>query len=196
MGIKIIPWDNEKAKKELQKRFKNASEDRRPLEDQWIRNEQTLYSARAAFNQLNADTSLDSPFSTGNDIGDSQDADVNVAYAFKNFRYIHAQMSANPPSVAMRPQTSDQDDHRKADAADRIVRWALRKYSLQEKQDQQNLNTLGYGTGVMKTVWDSSRGDIMSYDSEKEEVTMEGDIAITVPFIRNIRIDADAKAFR
>lgn len=194
MPVRIIAWDDDRTKKELEKKFKNSSEDRRPLEDQWIRNEQALYSVRSLFNQIGNETSLDSPF--GGDVDDvgGSVSDVNVAYTFKNFRYIHAQMSANPPSVAMRPQTSDQDDHRKADAADRISRWSLRHYKLQEKQDQQNLQALGYGTGVMKTVWDSTIGDIVDYDPEKDEIKLEGDIAITVPHIRNLRLDPDAKS--
>jgi len=104
-------------------------------------------------------------------------------------------MSANPPAVAMRPQTSDQDDHRKADAADRIARWALRHYNLQEKQDQMDLHGLLYGTGVMKSTWDSTLGAIISYDEERNEVEMEGDINISVPFIWNIFLDPDAKSW-
>ncbi len=194
MGVKIVAWDKDRTKQEIQKRFRNASEARHELEDQWIQNERTLFSVRNLANQAFPEGSVDSDLSTFSAGVEGSDANVNVAYAFKNFRYIHAQMSANPPSVAMRPQTSDQDDHRKADAADRISRWALRKYALQEKQDQQNLHALGYGTGVMKTVWDSTRGDIIEFDAENDECKLEGDIAITVPFIWNIRIDPDAKS--
>lgn len=194
MALKVITWDRDRTKVEVQKRFRNAADARRHLEDQWIRNERAIYSSNGALNSVFTDSSLETASTDGMPPVDGSDAEVNVAYTFKNFRFIHAQMSANPPSVAMRPQTSDQDDHRKADAADRIARWALRKYSLQEKQDQMNLHCLLYGTGILKTVWDSSRGDIIDFDPESDEVRLEGDISITVPFIWNMYIDPDAKS--
>lgn len=193
-GIKVVIWDDEKAKSEIAKRYRQASESRRPLEDTWIYAEQTLYSTTMQGQLRTGATSVTDDYNIGVPGIDDSDLETNVAYVFKNFRFLHAQMSANPPAVAMRPQTSDQDDHRKADAADRISRWALRHYKLQEKQDQQNLGTLGYGTGFVKTVWDSTRGDIIEFDAENGECKLEGDIAISTPFIWNMYIDPDAKA--
>lgn len=195
MGIKVSTWDDDKASKEILRRYRQADDARRPMENAWIYSEQTLYSTTYLGQIRSGATTVENQFNLGVPGIDDSDLETNVAYVFKNFRFIHAQMSANPPSVAMRPQTSDQDDHRKADAADRISRWALRHYNLQEKQDQQNLHCLGYGTGFMKTVWDSTRGDIMDFDEETGECELEGDISITVPFIWNIRLDPDAKAW-
>lgn len=191
---KLITWDEGRTKNEVQKRFKNCVDARIFHEEKWIRNEKAIYSTSSTQNMSYLQTSLESNFNIGLPGVDGSNADVNIAYTFKNFRFIHAQMSANPPSVVMRPTSSDQEDHRKADAADRIVRYAIRKYSMQEKIDQLSLNTLLYGTGVLKTVWDSSRGSIISWDEKKEEVQLEGDIAITVPFMWNLFIDPDAKA--
>lgn len=192
---KLIVWDKEKIKKEIQKRYKHASQARKYLEDKWIRNEAALYSVSGVNTSLGSGgLSMDPTWSTGFPGVDSSTAESNTAYTFKNLRFIHAQMSANPPTVAMRPSSSDQDDHRKADAADRIVRWALRHFSLPEKVDQLNLHTLVYGTGVIKAVWDSEKGDVVDFDPETEEMTMEGDICISVPFIWNIFLDPDAKA--
>lgn len=194
MSIHIQIWDDDKTKKEVGKRFQNSSRDRVNSEVRWRRNETTLYSTSNLYNFTNMSQSLDYPISSALSTGvDQSQTDVNVAYTFKNLRFIHAQMSANPPSVAMRPGSSDQDDHRRADAADRIVRWALRHYNLQENQDQMNLHALVYGSGLMKTVWDSTKGDILDVDPETDEVQLEGDIDISVPFIWNLYLDPDAK---
>lgn len=195
MGVKVITWDEGRTRKEISKRLKNATEARQSLEDRWIRNERTIYAVNSVLNMNYLQTSLENNFNIGLPGIDGSSAETNVAYTFKNFRFIHAQMSANPPTVAMRPTSSDQDDHRKADAADRIVRWAIRHFSMQEKVDQLNLNALLYGTGFIKTVWDSTRGDIVSFDEKAGDLKLEGDIAITVPFVWNIFVDPDAKAW-
>lgn len=185
---KVITWDDDRTKKEILKRFANASEARKRFEDRWARNERIIYSTNP--------TALNTGI-TGIETEDFAEggAEVNMAYTFKNFRFIHAQMSANPPSVAMKPTSSDQDDHRKADAADRIVRWSIRQYKMQERVDTQCLGTLLYGTGFVKTVWDSTRGDIIGYDEKTDEVQLEGDISVSIPFIWNIYLDPDAKSW-
>lgn len=193
MGVKITTWDDNKTKQEIIKRLKNAGDARIYQEDRWIRNERVVYSTTSTLNMSYLQTSLESNFNIGLPGVDGSNADMNAAYTFKNLRFIHAQMSANPPSVVMRPTSSDQDDHRKADAADRIVRYAIRHYSMQERVDQLSLHTLLYGTGFVKTVWDSTMGDIIDFDTENDEMRLEGDISVTVPFIWNIFVDPDAK---
>lgn len=196
MAVKIIQWDDTRTKDEVRKRFKWCADSRLAHEDRWVLNERSIFSTAAVTRlRTGIDSTLEVDYKVGIPAVDGSDADVMAAYVFKNFRFIHAQMSANPPAVAMRPQTSDQDDHRKADAADRISRWALRHYKLQEKQDQMNLHSLLYGTGIMKTVWDSTMGDITDFDEEKGELILEGDISISVPFIWNMYFDPDAKAW-
>lgn len=195
--MKLETWDSAQVKKNVGKRFQDASASRQVHENRWLRNEASVYAnglPQAGFfspgGTGDAGTAYSSPFPAV----DGSISEVNIAYTFKNFRYIHAQMSSNPPSVVMRPTTSDADDHRKADAADRVVRWAIRHYMMQERIDQFSLSTLLYGMGVIKSVWDSSIGDIIDYDEERGEVTLEGDIAISIPFIWNIYLDPDAKA--
>lgn len=194
-GMQVTVWDSDRTKREIQKRYKNCVDSRMLHEDRWIRNERTIYSTTNGNGTVHSQTSLESNFNVGVPGVDSSNADSATAYVFKNFRFIHAQMSANPPSVAMRPVTSDQEDHRRADAADRVVRWAIRHYTMQEKVDQLTLHTLLYGTGLLKTVWDSTRGSIIHFDEESGDVKLEGDISITIPFIWNIYIDPDAKTW-
>lgn len=194
MAIKLNTWTDDVARKEIQKRWKHASDARRPLENYWVRNERAVYATNSSKALGSINSSLEATFRTGLPAIDGSDADMSISYTMKNFRFIHAQMSANPPSVVMRPTTSDQDDKRKADAADRIVRWAIRHYSMQEKVDQLSQQALLYGTGVLKTVWDSTRGDIIEFNPEADEIKLEGDIAIHVPFIWNMFLDPDAKS--
>lgn len=194
MAVKILPWDDDKTKKEVIKRWENCKENRIYHEDKWLRNERSIFSTSGSTNMSYLNTSLESNFNIGMPGVDGSNAEMNVAYAFKNFRFLHAQMSANPPTVAMRPENSDQENHRKADAADRIVRWSIRHFAMQEKSDMQNLHTLLHGTGVLKTIWDSTRGDIIDFDEESGELQLEGDIAVTTPFTWNIFLDPDAKA--
>lgn len=194
--MKFSVWNDDKAKQKISKYWRSALRDRSNIESNWRRNERIVYSTTSPHRTMMGEYSVDASITEALGGGiDQSNADVNVAYTFKNFRFIHAQMSANPPSVAMKPTSSDQDDHRKADAADRIVRWALRHYSMQEKQDQMNLHCLLYGTGVMKTIWSSSKGDIIEADPETGEVKLEGDIDISVPFLWNVYFDPDAKSW-
>lgn len=194
MGIIVTTWDDDKTKEQVLQRFKNASSARQYLEDKWIRNEKIIYNTSAGISASNIQKSLENTYMIGLPSIDGSDADMAVAYVFKNFRFIHAQMSSNPPAVAMRPASSDQEDHRKADAADRVARWALRHYSLQEKVDQLSLNCLLYGTGIIKTIWDSTKGEIIDFDEQSGEVTLEGDISVSTPFVWNMFIDPDAKS--
>lgn len=193
MSTKLNIWDDSKTKRQIKKRLRNAQDARIQHEDKWVRNENSVYNTYAGMNSTALQGSMEVNFNTGMPPVNGSDAESNTSYTFKNFRYIHAQLSSNPPSVVMRPQTSDQDDHRKADAADRVVRYSIRHYQMQEKIDQLSLYCLLYGTGAIKTVWDSGLGGILGYDDETDEILMEGDIAVTVPTIWNIFLDPDAK---
>ena len=195
MPIKVTAWDDGQTKREIVKRFQNAQTQRSPIEQRWLANEQAVYSTGTVTGVNFMSGSLSSLLTNPFPGVDQSGADTNNVYVFKNVRFLHAQMSANPPSVVMRPTTSDQEDHRRADAADRVVRHAIRQYQMQEKFDQLTLNTLVYGSGVMKTIWDSTKGDIVEFDKESGEVTLEGDISISVPFIWNIYIDPDARTW-
>ena len=193
--MKVSHWSEEKAKIEVLKRFRNASLERSQHEQVWKGNERAVYSSLGMKNGMSHNRSLDFALTDVLANIDQSNANVATSYTMKNLRFMHAQMSSNPPMIAVRPQTSDQEDQRKADAADRIVKWALRKYNIQERQDQATLSALLYGSGVIKTLWDSTLGDIMEADMETGELTLSGDISINVPFIWNIFLDPDAKSW-
>ena len=196
MSIKVTAWNNETASRTIMRRYQDASAQRQPFEQRWLKNEQAVYSTSTLASMNFMTTSLEASYNTAMPGVDQSGADMNAAYTFKNLRFLHAQMSANPPSVVMRPTSSDQDDHRRADAADRVVRWAIRHYEMQEKVDQWSLHGLLYGTGIVKTVWDSTKGDIIEWNEKEGEVKLEGDISITVPFTWNIFLDPDARTWK
>ncbi len=191
-ALKLQPWSEQQTGKEIKRRFDFAQSGRKPLEWQWEKNESSVYGPDGlqgfsfSIDELYADLGDD-------DDADTDNVDINVSYTFKNLRFIHSQLSANPPSVAMKPTSSDQEDRRRASAADRVGRYALRHYKLQERLDRLTLNALVYGLGGIKLRWDVTKGDIIDFDQKTQEMRLEGDIAITIPHTWNLFIDPDAR---
>lgn len=192
---KVVAWDGDKARNELRKRLDSAIRYRQPLESQWGRNEMTVFNtggASASASSLRF--SFDSAVELGTDGPDNSSSDIGVNLAFKHWRYICAQMSANPPTVVATPTSSDYTDKRKADAADRLIRHAIREKKLQEIVDQAASKTVLYGTSYIKTVWNPEGGDIAGIVDEKNgEFEMEGEIEISNPSTRCVYLDPDAR---
>lgn len=192
---KLIIWNKETAKKELSKRLNAAKDSIRQMQRQWTENERTLFNTRGGVTVNGNDVSLS--FSSMADLDSSDvnqsNTDVGANFVYKNFKFLHSQMSANPPSAVPRPTSNDPGDRRKADAADRLIRHALRKYSLQEEQDRTTFNTLSYGTGFLKTHFDPDKGEPIEFDDATQEVLLEGDISFQVPSTKDIFPDPDAK---
>src|SRR5690606_19818009 len=90
---------------------------------------------------------------------------------------------------------NDPGDRRKADAADRLVRHGLRTYQLQEYVDLASRDCLLYGSGFLKMIWDSTKGEIAEFDEETGEIVLTGDISISVPNPRRIFLDPDAETW-
>jgi hypothetical protein len=192
---KLIQWSTKEVqKKELGLRLRFAKEQRKNLvETAWDTNERTVYNTRGGNSIAVGEVSADPTTMLAGGPNQS-DSEIGTNYSFKNLRFIHAQLSANPPSVVPRPTSSDPEDKRRADAADRLVKYGLRQYKMQEKADLASLNCILYGTGFIKTMWDSEAGDIIGVD-EEGNVDCEGDFSITVPNTRDIFLDPDATCF-
>lgn len=192
--MKIVTWNTpEEAQKELYKRLGQSMDERRDRQYQWETNERIIYNSKGGNSVMSSNISLsfDSDV-TGAAGPDQSNASIGTNYLFKNLRFIHAQLSANPPSVIPRPTSNDPEDRRRADAADRLIRFALRQYAMQEHVDKASLNCLLYGTAYMKTMWDQDAGDPLALDEETGELTMEGDFIITVPNTWDVFPDSDA----
>lgn len=193
MASKIQLWDSpDKAKNQLKRRLDNAKElVKRQYTGTWEENEFTVYANNGYPNMPNSLGFTTPGLAEEND----PSTEISVNYSFKNLRFIHSQLSANPPSVAIKPTSTDSEDKRKADAADRLVRYLPRQYNLQERFELLTLNCLVYGSAVMKTIWNPEAGEIIDHNRETNEITMEGDIEITVPNMKNIYIDPDAETW-
>ncbi len=191
---KIVVWSPEEAKQNLSQRLKDAQNHRHKFDKAWKENEKTVYNTHGDLfsTDINMNYAQELGMMDGPDQGTGG---VTINYAFKNLRFIHAQLAANPPSVIPRPASSDAEDRRKADAADRIVRYGMKQYDIQEYIDKLSLSTLLYGTGVVKTIWDPTIGDILDIAEETGELVMEGDFRISTVNVWNIFFDADAESF-
>lgn len=185
-------WTEETAQKELKQRLSQSMQARAKIERQWERNERAIFNKGGPVSAVNdVSLSFDSDLQVM-DSPDNSETNIGTNYCLKNIRLIHAQMSANPPSVVPRPTSNDPEDRRRADASDRLVRYAQRQYVMQEKQDLVNLNALTYGTGFGKHLWDKDAGEIIDVDVETGKLTMEGDYSFTVPSVWNMYLDAEA----
>lgn len=186
-------WSPSRAKKILRSRLQYAKEARQKLEARWDLNERCAYATRGMDRY-----GLDGPGEAASPANGSPDAEVAAAisinYAFKNLRFLHSQLSANPPVVIPRPATSDPEDRRRARAADAVVRFALRQYGLQEVFDQASLSTLLRGTGIIKVWWDSSAGAVLGFDDDGR-VLMEGAIRARPVSPWNLFVDPDADSW-
>jgi hypothetical protein len=188
----LVVWKTPaEAKKKLASRLKAAKEYRkRTVEDQWLANEKYAYGSNEDAdlrNQLAQMASDTEDF----DVGES----IEVSYAFRALRFIHAQWSSNPPVSTARPQSSDLEDRRAARAADHVMKWSLRRFQLQEKYDLAGLDCLVYGTGITYTGWNGSLGDILEFDAESGRLLMEGDIEVRVVTPWDFYLDPSARAW-
>lgn len=190
---KLVVWTEDEARHNLARRLREAREARVKVEKAWKVNEQVVFNTRGAPLSGDLNFSIEQTLGLISDAPDQGSTpDLSINYLFKNWRYVHAQLSANPPSVIPRPTSSDADDRRKADAADRAVRYSMKQYSMQDKTDRTSAGTLLYGNGVMKINWNPEGGEINGFDELTGEIEAEGDISVTVPSIWNIFIDPDA----
>jgi hypothetical protein len=66
---------------------------------------------------------------------------------------------------------------------------------MQEHVDKASLNTLLYGTGFLKTVWDSTQGKPIEVD-EGGNMILEGDMEVSIPSPWRMRMDPDAVTWK
>ena len=196
--IKIVKLSPRVTKKFLQTRLQDAKKYRMRFEEQWLTNEATVYNGHGILDENIG--MMDGGQITVDDLADAltpqNNMSVGVNYTFKHYRFLHAQLSSNPPSVVCRPASSDFEDHRRADAADRCIRHGIRKYKMQEVVDSATGKCLLYGTGWVKTTHDENKGDLIRYDRNTGEVKLEGDFDISSPSTWDVWIDPFAKSMQ
>lgn len=188
--LTIQPWNKSKAEKELKKRLERAVRARSRFEKQWAKNERTLFSSTYE-EASNDDIGVANVYDAlRNGFGAIDGMQIN--YSFKYLRFIHAQMSANPPSVIPVPTSTEYKDRRAAKVADAFIQHGRRKLKLQEKVDLTSLQTLTYGTGFLKTFFDPFLGEAWEVDESTGDITMQGDITAKPILIHDMYIDPDA----
>ena len=194
--VAVNPWKD--VKKELYTRLENARKARRENEFMWDQTDLILYGDSFVAGQSGVYTGTDGKTVVGSfpqEEADNTFSNVSITYAFKNLRFIHAQLSANAPAVATSPTSGDVEDIRRADAADRLVRYSLRQYRMQEYFDLCGNDTLHYGTGFLKTLWNPELGEIIACDPETGKLKMTGDFEISLVSPKRMFIDPDAEAW-
>lgn len=177
-------------KSRLAERLKWAKKLREGVERQWKLNSEMTDSPSGT-----VDIPATVSFSSRAELGDDLDANLYIGtnYIFKYVRFLHSQLSANPPSVVISPTSADSEDKRRADAADRILRHVRENKNFQEVVDQCTLKVLKKSIGWVKVVWNPDKGDIFDFNEETREVLMEGDLDIYSPATEDIWIDPDAR---
>lgn len=171
---RLVEWKSAAvAKKTLAGRLRACKDHRRRLcEDQWRFNERVAFGGYDDIDSLQTQIRELTQDTENFDFGEL----IEVNYAFKNLRFLHAQMSSNPPVATPRPESTDLEDRRAAKAADQCMRYFLRQLKLQEVVDQTTLDTLVYGTGITRTGFNPDAGDIIEFDEETNELILEGEV--------------------
>jgi hypothetical protein len=191
--MKFQTWSQEEAQKEIPLRLRAGIEHRSQFEAQWRANEDMLFSSNGTGEAGAVSVSFDNLSELFAGDMDSGDSWISTNYCFKYLRYIHSQMSANPPSVTPRPTSQDYKDRKAAEVADHLVSYGRRQYRIQDKIDLQSLQTLAYGTGFSRTQHDPNVGDILEVDRATKEITMTGDFTIRPKLIWDIVLDHTAR---
>lgn len=193
MARKIFQWDEKYASKHLKTITHDVVNYRKTLEAQWRRNEATIYHDDG----LLSEGSMENAAFNIHDLSSFLDVEdpnsIGVNYTFKNYRFLTSQASANPPTVVVRPTSSDIGDRKKADSADRLVRHAIRKYKMQRRMDQAVGRAMLYGTGWMKSRWNPMLGSITDLNTRTGEFVTTGDIEIKACSTWDIYVDPFAK---
>jgi hypothetical protein len=194
MAHKLNVWATpDQAQIELNRRLKNAIQARIDIERGWREAERIVFTIQNVDETGAEKIALGD--GTGVDDAFTSQPRVSVNTSFKNYRFLHSQMSANPPSVVCRPTSGDLHDIRAADAADRLIRYAIRKHKLQEVQDRATGHALLYGTSFVKTFWNPDLGDVLEFNPETGDILTEGEIDFCVPIPWNIFVDPDAETW-
>jgi hypothetical protein len=195
-ALKVEQWSQGDAEREIAKRFKEAMEARKRYESGWRAKEGLIFrsdgSSSASSEVAVSYSNLAELFSGDLDVGNSW---ITINYTFKYLRFLHAQMSANPPSVTPRPTSPDYKDRRAAEVADHLITYGRRQYKIQDKSDLTSLQTLTYGTGMLRTKWDPLAGDVLRFDKRTGEILMTGDTRFVPVLIWDFALDPTARSW-
>lgn len=186
---KLERWSQEEASGKIGERLKLAKDRRRKKEDQWRMNEETIFTAGRPSDGTGADDL------TGLDLDSLESfSEINLNYAFKYIRFLHAQMSANPPTIIPTPTSQDIEDLESSRAADHIIHYGRKQHKAQDVQDLVNLNTLVYGIGWTDVRWDALKGEYRNV-KEDGQFNMSGDTHMRSRRVWDVWVDSEAEVW-
>jgi hypothetical protein len=193
-ALVVEQWSQADAEREIAQRFKEALQERKRFEAGWRANENILFRSDG---MSSGGTDVSVSYSNlaelfAGDL-DSGNAWLTINHTFRYVRFLHAQMSANPPSVVPRPTSPDYKDRRSAEVADHLITYGRRQYKIQDRTDLTCLQTLTYGSGVLRTKWDPLAGDVIKFDKVTREITMTGDHRFVPVLIWDFAMDPTAR---
>lgn len=171
MTFKIEQWSQQDASRELTKRLDAAKKYRASFEDEWRINEDMLFDTDVRSVGANVDDITGLQLGGGGESG----SELKLNYAIAYIRFIHSQMSANPPSAIPKPTSEDLKDRRSADVADDLIQHAQRNLDVQDTYDLVSLDSQVYGTGWMRCWFNPHLGDIYDTNEDTAQVLLEGD---------------------
>jgi len=194
--LKVLSWTPEQAEEHLKKRYLKAQRHRKERwELQWKTNEALLFGVgKGPINSTLSFNSLAEVFASES-VGSSDPRSMHIPQVIRNLRILHSQLSANPPSTLAEALSNEIEDQQAAKVANHLREYAMYKYKWQEKVDLVTLACQVYGTGFGKCVFDGTKGELLSYNSEDDSVVMTGDNIVKPVLVWNMFIDPDAEAW-
>lgn len=190
--VRVVAWTTEDWQRNMARRLEASMIYRSQFDKQWMSNKIVINTAMGRpTDQFNI--SFDNIMELESGEVDGGDSEIGTNYCFKYLRFFHSQLSANPPSVIVRPSTTDPGDREKADAGDKIVRYAKAEEDADEVFDEMTWRALVTGTGWLKGVWDKNSGEVHDFNEETSELIMRGDICTYSPHTEDVWTDPEAK---
>lgn len=189
---RVESWTPETWKSKMDIFKKEAEAYRSNFEGEWSANLKQYYGNTGMGSVGSANLTFDNLMELSQGSVAQGDSDIGVNYVFKFTRFVQSQMSSNPPSVVVKPTSTDLDDRNSADAGDRITRFLRDTKDIPEVVDQMALQTLIYGIGCIKPIWDEEAGEVINFDEKTNDVKMTGDIKYYSPSMFNLWLDPKA----
>jgi hypothetical protein len=193
---KVQSWTPEQWRKKMEDLFSEAKAYRAVFENTWAANIRQ-YAGNLGFrNNGDVNITFDNLSQLASGSVDSGDSAIGINYIFKYTRFVQSQLSANPPSVIIRPATTDAADRQKADAADRVVRNARDTKDIPEEVDMMNLSTLVCGIGCIKVSYNKDKGEVQDFDESSGELQMTGEIEVHNKSMFDLWLDPKATSLK
>lgn len=189
--LQVKSWSPDEARGILARRLELAKKHRKEnFEAGWESNESLLFRP-GGDSSLKPTLSYSSMAEVFQAQANTPNSSIHVPRVAQNLRFLHSQMSANPPSVIPQPTSNELTDRRATEAADDVIKYGRYTYKLQEYLDLVSLSTLTYGTGFVKSYHDPHAGEVLRFDPDSGEIEMHGDYKCRPMLIWDIWFDRD-----